>query len=465
MSASMPRLMICSSASGMGKTTLTCGLIQALKNRGLAVSACKCGPDFIDPMFHREVLGASSCNLDLFLAGEGFVRNLVGRMAHQAQVTIIEGAMGYYDGIAQSSVSSAYDVARVTKTPAVLVVDGRGRALSVCAEVCGFRDFRTPSQVAGIILNQVSPGYAATMAKMVEHECGLPVLGYVPRLDEAVLESRHLGLVSAAEVAGLRAKVDAVACALEQTVDLDRLLQLAGTAPGLVPEPCELPAPVAGEPLVAVAEDEAFNFYYPETLDLLEQLGARLVRFSPLHDGQLPEGTCGLYLGGGYPELHARELSANESLRRQIAELVAGGLPTIAECGGFLYLHETMVDAEGLTYPMVGAVPGHAYGRDRLGRFGYVTLTSAHDSLLAGAGEQLPAHEFHYWESSNPGTSFCARKPQSTRSWDCVVATESLYAGFPHLYLAAHPCTALRFVRACAAFDQARGGVCKSCRI
>lgn len=465
MSAGMSRLMICSAASGMGKTTLTCGLIRALMNRGLSVAACKCGPDFIDPMFHREVLGAPSCNLDLFLAGERLVRELVAHAATEAQVTIIEGAMGYYDGIAQSAVASAYDVARVTETPAVLVVDGRGRALSVCAEVRGFRDFRTPSQVAGVILNQVSPGYAATMSEMIERECGVTVLGYVPRLDDAVFESRHLGLVSAAEVAGLKAKVDTVAQALGKTVDLDRLLQLAHTAPDLTFEPRELPVPVVGEPLVAVAEDAAFSFYYPETLDLLERLGARLVRFSPLCDKRLPEGVCGLYLGGGYPELHARELSANESLRTQISRLVAGGLPTIAECGGFLYLHETLADAEGVTYPMVGAVPGHAYGRGRFGRFGYVTLTAAHDSLLARAGDELPAHEFHYWESSDSGASFCARKPQSTRSWDCVVATESLHAGFPHLYLAARPEAARRFVRACAMFGQARGGACEPCSI
>lgn len=459
-----PRIMISAPASGTGKTTLVCGLLQALKNRGLTVAACKCGPDFIDPMFHREILGAATCNLDLFLADENHVRSLLARTASQAQVTLIEGAMGYYDGIAQSDAASAYDVARATETPVVLVVDGRGRALSVCAEVRGFMDFRTPSQVRGVILNRVSPSYAPVMAEMIERECGVEVLGSVPQLDEAFLESRHLGLVSASEVADLRTKLDVVAQALEQTVDLDRLLHLANAAPHLEATSCVLPEPVEGQPTIAVAEDAAFSFYYPETLDLLERLGARLVRFSPLRDAGLPKGTCGLYLGGGYPELHARALSANETLRAQIARLVRRGLPTVAECGGFLYLHETLVDTEGVTYPMVGVVAGHAYGRDRLGRFGYVTLTATHDSLLAQRGEGIAAHEFHYWESSNPGTSFVARKPQSDRSWECVVATETLYAGFPHLYLAGCPQAALRFVRACAAFSQT-GGELEQCPI
>ena len=451
-----PRIMIAGTASGVGKTTLTCGLLRLLARRGVRVQACKCGPDYLDPMFHERVLHTPSRNLDLFLAGERLTRELMAEGAHDADVTVAEGAMGYYDGIASGSDASAYDLARATGTPAVLVVDARGRALSVAAEVAGFAHFREPSLVAGVVLSRVSAGYYPTMKALVERECGVPVLGYVPELDSATLESRHLGLVAAGEVEDLQARVDVIADALATTLDVDGLLALAQAASelGYVPRP--LPQPCDAHPVIAVAHDEALNFYYHDALVLLERLGARLVRFSPMGDPCLPEGTCGLYLGGGYPELHAGRLSANASLRGQLREAIAGGMPTIAECGGFMYLHETLEDADGVAWPMVGALPDRSFGAGRLSRFGYVTLTARRDGLLACAGESLPAHEFHYWESDRPGDAFRAEKPQSTRGWDCGVCTPSLHAGFPHLYLPGRPAAARRFVEACAAFGASR---------
>jgi cobyrinic acid a,c-diamide synthase len=452
MQVAAPRILIAGTASGVGKTTLTCGLLRLLDRRGLKVQAAKCGPDYLDPMMHTRVLGVPSRNLDLFFAGEDLVRELVAEGARTADITVIEGAMGYYDGIAQGHDASAYDLARAAQMPAVLVVDGRGRALSVAAEVAGFKHFRDPSHVVGVILSRVSKGYYPTMKALVERETGVRVLGYVPELAGAGLMSRHLGLVAAGEVADLNQRVDLIADALEQTIDVDGLLALAHEAPDLVYQPRELPERCSGAPTIAVAFDEAFNFYYEDTLALLERLGAQLVRFSPLEDRHLPEGTSGLYLGGGYPELHAERLSANESLRVEIREAIAAGMPTVAECGGFMYLHESLEDADGASWPMVGAVPGRSFGLGRLGRFGYVTLTARRDSLLANAGESLPAHEFHYWDSDQPGDAFHAQKPQSLRGWDCVVATPTLHAGYPHLYLAACPEAARRFVVACAAY-------------
>ncbi len=460
MQVAAPRILIAGTASGVGKTTLACGLLRLLVRRGLKVQAAKCGPDYLDPMMHTHVLGIPSRNLDLFFAGGDLVRELVAEGAQSADITVIEGAMGYYDGISQGHAASAYDLARVTQTPAVLVVDARGRALSVAAEVAGFKRFREPSQVAGVILSRVSKGYFPTMKEMVELETGVRVLGYVPELAGAVLESRHLGLVAAGEVADLGRRVDLIADALEQTIDVDGLLALAHSAPELAYRPRELPEPCAGSPVIAVAFDEAFNFYYEDTLTLLERLGARLVRFSPLEDRHLPAGTCGLYLGGGYPELHAARLSSNEGLRMEVREAVSAGMPTVAECGGFMYLHETLLDAEGVPWPMVGAVPGTSYGLGRLGRFGYVTLTARRASLLADAGQSLPAHEFHYWDSDRPGDAFHAQKPQSSRGWECVVATPTLYAGYPHLYLASCPEAAKRFVDACASFGLAGKAGC-----
>lgn len=456
MLANAPRILIAATASGAGKTTVTCGLLRVLVRRGLRVQGCKCGPDYLDPAFHRAVLGVPSRNVDLFLAGEGLVRELVATESRDADLTLMEGVMGYYDGIAQGTDASSYDVAQAIQTPVVLVVDTHGRALSVAAEVLGFLRFRESSQVMGVILNRTSAGYYPQLKAMIERECGVIVLGYVPTLKAASLERRHLGLVAANEVVGLQAKMDNLADVLEKTVDVDALLRLARSAEPLRYEPRELPGPSASRPLIAVARDEAFSFYYEDSLSLLERLGARLAFFSPLRDNRLPSEVSGLCLGGGYPELHARELSENAGMREQIRDAVASGMPTIAECGGFLYLHSELEDADGATWPMAGVFSARAWRAERMSRFGYVTLTARVDGLLAHAGESVPAHEFHYWESDVPGDAFWAQKPQSARGWECCVHTPSLYAGFPHLYLNGQPEVAKRFVDVCAAYESIR---------
>jgi len=251
--------------------------------------------------------------------------------------------------------------------------------------------------------------------------------------------------------------VDALAARLEQTLDLDAIVALARTAPPLMFDEPELPG--SGDrkgdtpsvpPRIAVAQDAAFCFYYDDTLRLLERMGAQIVTFSPLADRALPPDVDGLYLGGGYPELYAARLSENASMRASIKQAIADGLPTVAECGGFLYLHESLEDADGVPYPMVGALSARAYKTEKLGRFGYITLTAKRGGLLAAVGEQLRAHEFHYWESEAPGDAFAARKPQSERGWECCIMTDTLYAGFPHLYLPGAPQAAWRFVQACA---------------
>ncbi|MDO4890128.1 MAG: cobyrinate a,c-diamide synthase [Coriobacteriaceae bacterium] len=460
MSTAAARLLVGAPASGGGKTTFTCGLLHALVRRGLRVRACKCGPDYIDPLFHTEVIGAPSRNLDLFFSSEDQVRALVVDSAAASDIVVIEGAMGYYDGIAVSADASAWDVARTTATPAVLVVDGRGRAQSIAAEVQGFARFREPSMVAGVVLNRVTEALYPRLRDMLQAETGLPVLGYLPHLPECSLESRHLGLVTAAEVEGLRAKLDLLAETIERTVDIDALLHLAAAAPqqrAILSAGGSSPAGRASTPIIAIARDDAFCFYYADTLRLLEQLGARLAPFSPLRDVALPADASGLYLGGGYPELHARELSENTAMRAVVAAAVSAGMPTIAECGGFLYLHERLEGEDGETYPQVGVIPAHAFRTQRLGRFGYITLRAQGDGLLARAGDELRAHEFHYWDSTQPGAAFRAQKPQSARSWECCISTSTLHAGFPHLYLPAHPQAARRFVDACRAFAAGKG--------
>lgn len=449
-----PRLLIGAPASGGGKTTFTCGFLHALVRRGLAPAACKCGPDYIDPMFHEQVIGAHSRNLDLFFSEEDQVRSLVADSAAQGDIVVIEGAMGFYDGIAVSDDASAWDVARATQTPVVLVVDGRGRARSIAAEVAGFAQFRSDSQVQGVVLNRVSPALYPRLKELVETETGVRVYGFLPKLDDCSLESRHLGLVTASEVVDLRAKLDKLADVMSATVDIDGLLQLAATAPVLENRAWQgvEAREFASAPRVAVARDDAFCFYYADALRLLRHLGAELVEFSPLSDASLPDGVSGLYLGGGYPELHAAQLFLNRSMRTSIAQAVRAGMPTVAECGGFMYLHETLEDDRGGVYDQVGVVKGASFNTGKLGRFGYITLTAACDGLLAQQGDQLRAHEFHYWDSDTPGNAFVAEKPQSTRSWECGFSTPTMFAGYPHLYLPASPQAARRFVDACAAY-------------
>lgn len=446
MERNLPRILLAAPSSGTGKTTVVCGLLQALKNRDLQPAACKCGPDYIDPLFHQEVIGARGCNLDLFFTEEDTAQRLLLQSAAGCDIAVLEGVMGYYDGLGGTTDrASAYHVATATDTPAILILDGRGAALSLCAQIQGFLRFRPESRIAGVILNRCSAMQKTMLSDLIAKECGVPVLGCLPSLPQCALESRHLGLVTAQEVEDLREKLRVLAETMAETVDLDAILALARSAPALTCAEAPTVPVREDQPVLAVAKDKAFCFYYRENLRLLEELGAKLVYFSPLEDRELPP--CGgLYLGGGYPELYTRQLSENQSMRESIRRAIAGGLPTFAECGGFLYLHETLTGTEG-TFPMVGVLPGGSRNTGKLRRFGYVTLTARKENLLCDAGDAIRAHEFHYFESDDPGSDFTAEKPVTGRRWDCIHAGDTLFAGFPHLYFPANPEFARRFVR------------------
>jgi cobyrinic acid a,c-diamide synthase len=444
----MKRLLLAAPASGAGKTTLTTGLLAALAARGLRLTAFKCGPDFVDPMFHREVLGAGGCNLDFFLASPEIAKGLLCRESSGADVSLIEGAMGYYDGVGGTGNASAWHVATATDTPAVLVVHPKGVCLTLAAMISGLIRFRENSRIRGIILNRCGDAFARKLTPMLEKETGLRVYGHVPEMPEAAIASRHLGLATPDTVADLQARLRALAARMEQTVDVDGLLALAGSAPALAARLPEI-APVPGAPVrIAVARDAAFCFYYRENLGLLRDSGAELVFFSPLADARLPEGTAGLYLGGGYPELHADRLAANAPLRREIRDSVASGLPALAEGGGFLYLQSGIVDTSGETHPMVGLLDGVGRNAGRPVRFGYATLRARGGNLLCKEGEEIIAHEFHYWDSENTGNSCIAEKASGSAPQGCVVANDTLFAGFPHIYFWSNPQMARRFVEA-----------------
>lgn len=423
--------------SGSGKTTMTCALLMALKRRGCAPCAFKSGPDYIDPMFHRAVLGVESRSLDLFFSAPETVRTLYAKGAAGHGAAVCEGAMGFYDGLGGvSDRASAWHLADTLGLPVLLVVEPKGQSLTLAAELNGLVNFRTPSHIAGILLNNCTARMHALLAPMLEKETGLPVLGFLPKLPEAVIGSRHLGLYTAAEVENLQQKLALLADAAEEHIDWPRLLALCEKEPPALPvQPETPPARVR----IAVAQDEAFCFTYAETLEAFRDAGAEVVFFSPLRDTALPENIGGLYLPGGYPELHAKELSENTSLLREIKRKIESGLPTAAECGGFLYLGQSLTDAEGQSWPMAGVLPGEAKDAGRLVRFGYAALSADSDSMLFRAGESFPIHEFHHWDSTANGTALAAKKPVGGAAWRCGFVNEHFYAGFPHLYWAGTP--------------------------
>lgn len=451
---SYPRLMLAAGSSGSGKTLLTCGLLKALKNRGQKVAAFKCGPDYIDPMFHSKVLHTHSTNLDTFFTDEDTTRYLFAQNAMDSDLSLMEGVMGYYDGLGGISLqASAYDLARVTQTPVVLVVNTKGMSLSVLAYCKGFLEYQKDSRIQGVILNRMSAALYPQVKERIEKEIGLHVYGYVPDVADCVIESRHLGLVLPGEVNRLQEKLQDLSLILEQTLEMDALLALAKKAPDM-----SAPMPKAlkklyqcpefqklhlAKPRIAVARDEAFCFIYKDNLRLLQSMGAKLIEFSPIHDVKLPEGISGLLLYGGYPELYARQLSENTSMLADIRRRIKDGLPCMAECGGFMYLHRSMEDMQGKKWPMAGVIDGDAYKTDHLGRFGYIELEP----------RNLRGHEFHYFDSTNCGESFTAQKPLRGRSWKCIHRTENLMAGFPHLYYYANPQIALEFCMKCEEYQ------------
>ena len=433
----MIQFLLAAPRSGSGKTTMTCALLMALKRRGCVPCAFKSGPDYIDPMFHRAVLGVESRSLDLFFSAPETVRTLYAKGAAGHGAAVCEGAMGFYDGLGGvSDRASAWHLADTLGLPVLLVVEPKGQSLTLAAELNGLVNFRTPSHIAGILLNNCTARMHALLAPMLEKETGLPVLGFLPKLPEAVIGSRHLGLYTAAEVENLQQKLALLADAAEEHIDWPRLLALCEKEPPALPvQPETPPARVR----IAVAQDEAFCFTYAETLEAFRDAGAEVVFFSPLRDTALPENIGGLYLPGGYPELHARELSENTSLLREIKQKIESGLPTAAECGGFLYLGQSLTDAEGQSWPMVGVLPGEAKDAGRLVRFGYAALSADSDSMLFRAGESFPIHEFHHWDSTANGTALAAKKPVGGAEWRCGFINEHFYAGFPHLYWAGTP--------------------------
>ena len=447
----IPRIMIAAPASGSGKTLFTCALLRLLERKGIRAAAFKCGPDFIDPMFHKKVLGTPSRNLDLYMAGEEGVRRSFAAGCAGAEIAVIEGVMGYFDGTGASGMEgSSYELATVLQTPVLLTADVRGMSRSAAAMIKGFTDYGEQKMICGAFLNRTSAVTAERIEGWLAKEAGIPVLGFFPADDELRLESRHLGLVEPEEIPDLQQKIDHAADILEVTLNLEALLMAAGGAPALQVETGNPEEREGSSVTVAVAQDEAFSFYYEDNLELLQELGAKIVYFSPLHDRELPEAD-GLLIGGGYPELKAGELAANTGMLASIRKAADSGMPILAECGGFQYLQEELVDKEGAVHRMCGVLKGSSRMTDRLVRFGYVEVSG--EGLYFGTGRTIRGHEFHYSDSTENGSACKAVKPGG-KSWDCMVVQGRIAAGYPHLYYRSCPAFAESFVIECGKFRE-----------
>lgn len=451
--AYISRLMIAAPNSGSGKTTIVCALLKTLLEQAYKVTAFKSGPDYIDPMFHSQVIGAKSRNLDLFMLGKETVKYLLAKNAADSDVVILEGAMGFYDGMGKTEKYSAYDLARTTKTPVILLVNGKGAALSLAAIIKGFKEFRQDANICGVILNNVTAMSYKFYKEVIEEETGVKLVGYFPHMQDCNFESRHLGLVTAEEIENLQEIVSRLAEQAARTIDLGALLEIANSAEKLIYETPSIRS--IAKVKIAVAQDKAFCFYYQDALDLLQDLGAELVFFSPLTDKNLPD--CdGIVLGGGYPEIYAEQLASNKSMLLSIKKALDIKKPCFAECGGFMYLLEQFKDSCGNIYEWVGALPGETFMTSKLSRFGYITLSAEYDNMLCSVGDKINGHEFHYSDSSNNGQSFLATKASGVSKWKCGHTEKNLYAGYPHIHLWGNPNFARSFIYACDKFAKTR---------
>ena len=441
--------------SGSGKTMITCGFLNLLQRKKLDVTSYKCGPDYIDPMFHRSVLGIYGGNLDTFFCPDGAVKDVLLRC--DKEYAVVEGVMGIYDGLGGLDIeTSSYDVAARTDTPVVLIVDARGAGRTILSLIKGVLADDTAGLIKGIVLNRTSGRFYERLAPFLNEGlkkagCDTRVCGYLPVMKDAVFESRHLGLVMPDEIADIHKKIDAISDMLEKTVDIAAILDImeGATDIGLNEEESMdstgaqkhhasdstgTQAYRAGSPVkIAVAMDEAFCFYYKENLLLLEESGAELVFFSPLHDKKLSENIAGIYIGGGYPELYLKELSENITMLESVRDAIAGGMLSLAECGGFMYLHDAIEDKEGREYKMAGVLHGKCAWTDELKHFGYVSISS--DDILNG----MRGHEFHRYMSSDEGSDVLVKKAGGVCEYRSMHVSWDHIWGFPHLYYRSNP--------------------------
>lgn len=438
----MPRAVIAASGSGSGKTVFTCALIRIMQGRGKVPAAFKCGPDYIDPMFHEKVLNSVSENLDLFFSSEDEVRRLV--LQASGDCAVIEGVMGLYDGMSvKETKGSCYEIASVTGSPIILIVRAKGSGRTLISQIMGVLNDDKDKLIKAIVLNEMSAGFyekfEPELKKRLKAEGSeVRIAGFIPVCREAEFGSRHLGLMLPDEIEDLNKRIDKMCEVIEKNVDIDLIEDImVDHASGAVEGNCakkNKPGDIKAKGLtLAVARDEAFCFYYKENLRMFEERGVKIRYFSPLKDKDIPKEADGFILGGGYPELHLKQLSDNVQMKKSVLRAIESGMPSLAECGGFMYLHESISDKEQNEYPMVGVVKGKCRYAGHLLRFGYLMCDK--DEGFKG----LKGHEFHYYESDDNGEDISIVKPDGSDERKAMHAGDDHLWGFPHFYYGSKP--------------------------
>ena len=441
--------------SGVGKTTIASGIMGALARRGLRVQPFKAGPDYIDPTYHSIACGVPSRNLDTWLLPHPVVSESFHRAAGAADIAVVEGVMGVFDGHSSlDEEGSTAELAKLLDAPVILIADAGKVARSVAAEVLGYQRFDPELRIAGVILNGVgSERHLEFCQPQVEATTGLPVVGWLPRRGDLVQPERHLGLIPTVEGTVVDRWYEALNAQIEETVDLEAIVRIAGRAGGPAGASAQaFPDTVQTvRAAIAVAQDRAFSFYYQDSLDLLSAWGAEVVPFSPLDDDALPEGVGGVYLGGGFPEMFASELAQNEGMLRSIRGAVQRGMPVYGECGGLMYLGESLSDLEGRQFEMVGAIPVVSTMEGRRLHLGYREVEACAAGPLLRAGEQVRGHEFH-WSALQepPGEESAAYRVVNQSGRPEGFRQGSVWASYVHIHLGSRPGLASRFVEACA---------------
>lgn len=448
------RLVIAATGSGVGKTTITIGLMSALRKKGFTVQGFKCGPDYIDPAYHTAITGRISRNLDSWMLDNEMIKAIVNRGSLGADISIIEGVMGFFDGKnATDNIGSTAEISIITQSPVILIVDCYSMARSAAAIVKGFQTFWKEANIVGVIANNVgSEGHFKIVKAAIEQECGIPVLGYLKSEDRIGIPERQLGLIPSVERGELDSFFDTLGDLVLETVDVDAIYELS-KAPKLETKDPKFKKREKEEVCIAVARDAAFNFYYQENLELLEDYGAELVEFSPLKGDVLPEKADGLYIGGGFPEEFAEQLAQQTEVKSSIQAAIENGLPTLAECGGFMFLTEVLETTDGKNYEMTGIIPGKVKMQSKLAALGYREVTGMEGNFLLNGNLTARGHEFHY-STFHPNSEI---RPAYNVKGMLDVKSEgymqgNLIAGYTHFHFGSCLEMAVNWIKKCKEF-------------
>ena len=456
----MNRIFIAAPKSGSGKTSITIALLETLKRRGVKCVSFKCGPDYIDPLFHQKVLGIPSYNLDTFFTSADVTKDLYLDHCRGFDAAVTEGVMGIFDGAGgMGEEGSSYDLASVTGDNIILVIEAKGACRSLIPLISGFISYDHKKLIKGVILNRCSKGVYEKLEPEIL-KLGIRPFGFLRNNKDLILPSRHLGLTLPSEIECIREVIDSLCLEFNENVKVDELLELTkddsivekiSSSGYLNNKNPQEDSAIESPCTIAVARDDAFCFLYEDNLNLLKRFGAKIIFFSPISDEKIPGDADALYFPGGYPELFLEKLSINTSMKSSIKKAYDDGIPVFAECGGFMYLHDAITDAEGRRFETVGIVDSECEYTGRSVRFGYMSLCEKRPFFL-GEGEIIKGHEFHYWDTKSVNDSCIASKPFTDNKYDCVIVNDHSWMGFPHLYFPSNPHFAKKFVEMAKSF-------------